>query len=78
MGAPEGGAEMDAATMQVTLDETADLQEQVRTLNLTDGTHTIATYQGVAIAAQVEGGKVVEYIANLSPAVNSNRGTGDK
>ena len=67
---------MDAARVPVTLDETADLQEQVRTLNLSDGTHMIATYQGVAIAAQVEGGKVVEYIANLSPAVSSTEGTG--
>jgi hypothetical protein len=67
---------MDAATMPVTLDETADLQEQVRTLNLSDGTHTIATYLGVAIAAQVEGGKVVEYIANLSPAVSPTKVTG--
>jgi hypothetical protein len=55
---------MDAATINVIMDETADLQEQVRTLNLGDGQHTIASCRGVAIAALIEGGKVVEYIAN--------------
>lgn len=55
---------MDAATLGVILDETTDLQEQVLTLNLTDGQHTIASYQGVAVAARIEDGKVVEYIAN--------------
>ena len=55
---------MDAATIPVILDETADLQDQVRALNLSDGQHTIATYLGVAVAARIEGGKVVEYIAN--------------
>jgi hypothetical protein len=65
MEALEGGAEMDAATFTVTLDETADLQEQVRVMNLADGRHTIATYQGISITARIEGGKVVEYIAGL-------------
>jgi hypothetical protein len=55
---------MNAATMSIILDETDDLQEQVRTLNLGDGRHMIATYNGVAVTARIEGGKVVEYIAN--------------
>ena len=55
---------MDAATMSIILDETDDLQEQVRALNLGDGHHAVATYNGVAVTARIEGGKVVEYIAN--------------
>jgi hypothetical protein len=55
---------MDAATITVILDETSDLQKQVRTLNLGDGQHTIASYRGVAVAARIEDGRVVEYIAN--------------
>ena len=58
-----GGAKMDAAT-SIILDETSDLQEQVRTLNLSDGEHPVASYQGVAVAARIKNGKVVEYIAN--------------
>jgi hypothetical protein len=62
---------MDAATISIILDETDDLQEQVRTLNLGDGQHTVATFHGVAVAARIEGGKVVEYIANDRPAMQS-------
>lgn len=36
---------MDAATMSIILDETDDLQEQVRSLNLGDGQHTVARTQ---------------------------------
>jgi predicted Zn-dependent protease with MMP-like domain len=57
---------MNAATLDEIIDETADLKEQVRSLHLDDGQHTIGSYKGVAIAARVENGKVVEYIANDS------------
>jgi hypothetical protein len=61
---------MDAATLTI-LDETDDLQVQVRTLNLKEGVHTVASYQGVAVAARIENGKVVEYIANDRPAAQA-------
>jgi hypothetical protein len=68
---------MDGATLTVTLDETADLQEQVRTLKLGDGKHIVATFNGVEVEARIENGKVVEYIANdhaarQQPAAHSN------
>ena len=68
---------MDAATLTVTLDETADLQEQVRSMNLADGRHMVATYKGIAIAAQIENGKIVEYIADLNGGDRPDRATRD-